>query len=134
MASRATAAVVPGTHEPGFVAAPILQHHVTKEFGRLIHGSVQLPLSVYSMGDLWIIVAREPEGVHGELRWHLSISHPDRHPTWDEIKTARYRLLPADRACAIILPEPEFYVNVAEQDHVFHLHEIVDDSLLWETM
>ena len=47
------------------------------------------------------IRAREPEGIHGELRWHLSISCLDRHPSWDELKTARYRLLPHDVAFAL---------------------------------
>ncbi len=86
------------------------------------------------MGDCRIIRAQEPEGINGEMRWHLSISCPDRHPTWDEIKTARYRLLPHDIAFAMILPPPRFYVNVPAQDHVFHLHEIEDAARPWETM
>ena len=77
----------------------------------------------YVMGDCRIIVAREP-APDDWMFWHLSISCADRHPTWDEIKTARYRLLPIDRTFGMLLPPPEEYVNVPEQDHTFHLHEI----------
>lgn len=55
-------------------------------------------------------------------KWHLSISHKDRYPTWDEIKEARYRLLPDEVTMAMLLPPRSEYVNV--HDHCFHLHEI----------
>ena len=28
--------------------------------------------------------------------WHLSIAHPVRYPSWDEIKAARYEFIPDD--------------------------------------
>lgn len=54
--------------------------------------------------------------------WHLSISHPDRYPTWDEIKEARYEFLPHSLHIAMILPPPSEYVNL--HDNCFHLHEL----------
>jgi hypothetical protein len=51
---------------------------------------------------------------------HLSISHPDRDPTWDEITAARYALLPRLRDCVLLLPPEDEYVNVHE--HCFHVH------------
>lgn len=60
----------------------------------------------------------------GPPRWHLSISCPDRHPSWDEIKTARYRLLGPDLNAAMFLPPAAEYVNVPAQDHVFHVWEV----------
>lgn len=125
---------VPGTHEPGFTEPRFLRHAVPQDLRRTLHGGLPLVLEYWSMGECTILVGHEPEGVNGEMRWHLSISHPSRHPTWDEIKTARYKLLPLDMAFAMILPPPEFYVNVAAQDHVFHLHEIEDTARFWETM
>jgi hypothetical protein len=71
--------------------------------------------------------------VNGELRWHLTISCRDRHPTWDEIKIARYRLLGPDTVMAMLLPPAENYVNLPEQDHVFQLWEIEDSARVWET-
>lgn len=72
-------------------------------------------------GTLVAIVAEEPEG------WHLSISFRDhrhrlsRYPTWDEIRDARYDLLPADLDFVMHLPPPDEYVNVHAT--TFHLHE-----------
>jgi hypothetical protein len=80
----------------------------------------------FALGDCTVLLAREPLGPAGALRWHLSISHPSRYPTWDEIKTARYELTPPEITMAMVLPPPDEYVNVAAQDNVFHLHEVVE--------
>lgn len=80
----------------------------------------------YRLGQCTVFVDQEPAGPGGRLLWHLSISHPRRYPTWDEIKVARYRLTPADVTMAMLLPAPEQYVNVPEQDNVFHLWETED--------
>jgi len=56
-----------------------------------------------------------------KLGWHLSISHPWRYPTWDEIKAARYALTPDNVAMAMILPPSSEFVNVHE--NCFHLYE-----------
>lgn len=80
----------------------------------------------YMIGNCQVFVTLEPAGHGGLLLWHLSISHPRRHPTWDEIKWARYRLLPHGLNFAIFLPPPDEYVNVPEQDHVFHIWECPD--------
>jgi hypothetical protein len=62
---------------------------------------------------------------HGEPHgWHLSISCAHRYPTWEEIKAARYDLLPRDITMAMLLPPPDEYVNV--HPNCFHLHQIED--------
>ena len=53
---------------------------------------------------------------------HLSISHKYRDPTWDEIKTIRYKMLNAKKTYGILLPPKEQYVNIDQ--HCFHLWEI----------
>lgn len=55
-------------------------------------------------------------------KWHLSISHRHRYPTWDEIKFARYEFLPDAKTIAMILPPRNEYVNF--HPNCFHLHEI----------
>lgn len=122
---------IPGTFEPGFVEPKLVEVRPPEQVRHLIQGGVTL--HYFHFGDCSILLGLEPGGVHGELRWHLTISHPHRHPSWDEIKTARYRLLGPDTVIAMILPPPEHYVNVPEQDHVFQLWQIEDDSRLWET-
>lgn len=72
----------------------------------------------YAMGDTRIAVAVELG------RWHMSISCKDRDPTWDEIATARYRLIPDRVTMAMLLPPMREYVNL--HDHVFHLHEMLE--------
>lgn len=54
--------------------------------------------------------------------WHLSISHPTRYPSWDEIKEARYRFVPNEVTMAMLLPPREEYINI--HSNCFHLHEL----------
>jgi hypothetical protein len=62
----------------------------------------------YRWGEVSACVVRE------QGYWHLSISHPRRYPTWDEIYTAWYDLCPdAEQISgAIILPRKSEYVNI----------------------
>lgn len=123
---------IPGTHERGFREDTIHELPLPQEIRDLVHGELPLELHRFTMGECNILLGHEPQGVNGELRWHLTISCPERHPTWDEIKTARYRLLGPDTVMAMILPQADLYVNVPEQDHVFQLWEIEDQARVWE--
>lgn len=75
----------------------------------------EVTMMVFMMNGCRIIVADEPEG------WHLSISRVDRDPSWGEIATARYRLLPEVPTMAMFLPPLSEYVNL--HPFTFHLHE-----------
>jgi len=60
-------------------------------------------------------VEREADG----KRWiHVSVSHRDRVPTWDELTSAKRWLLGPDRWAISILPPEAEYVN----DHPYCLH------------
>ena len=76
---------------------------------------------VFRCGMLTAFVATE------EGKWHLSISHPTRYPKWDEIKSARYDLLPNDKTFALLLPPMEQYVNLDK--NCFHLHELAKEEI-----
>ena len=52
---------------------------------------------------------------------HISISTPNRQPSWKEIKEVKYALLPKIEM-AIILPSEDEYVNLHE--YCFHLYEL----------
>lgn len=124
---------IPGTHEPGFAEQPIVERPVSRAIRAQVHGPyADLPLHAFSMGECNIILGREPVGPDEVPRWHLTISCPDRHPTWDEIKTARYRICGPDTVMAMVLPPTADYVNVATQDHVMQLWEIDDEARVWE--
>lgn len=77
-------------------------------------------LRTYTLGECTVIVTRE------RGRWHLSIAHPARLPTWREVAEARYRLLPADLVCGMILPPKAAYVNIHET--CLHVYEIADPN------
>ena len=53
-------------------------------------------------------------------RTHFSISCDERDPTWEEIASARYALLPRLRDCVMLLPPDDEYVNL--HAHCFHIH------------
>jgi hypothetical protein len=76
-------------------------------------------VTVFSKGGCRVCIAQEHRG--GKLRWHLSISRDDRYPGWEEIKDARYALLPLDLTFAMLLPPPSDYVNA--HPNCFHLWE-----------
>ena len=78
----------------------------------------------YKNGALQVIVTKDPP----DDRWHLSISHPHRYPTWEEIKRARYDLLPDAVTMAMLLPPKSEYVNV--HSNCFHLHEWREKEVL----
>lgn len=80
---------------------------------------------VFQKGGLRAIVSHEDHV--GRMRWHMSISRAHRYPSWEEIKDARYSLLPHEFTFAQILPPPSEWVNV--HPNTFHLWEI--DTAEW---
>lgn len=82
----------------------------------------------YLVGECRVIVSRDP--MHGEYRWHISISHPTRYPTWDEIKTACYGIDALDGLLlAQILAPGDGSEWVDIHKNCFHLYEVHDQVL-----
>ena len=75
-------------------------------------------LRVYQLGECSVIVTRE------HARWHMSIAHRKRYPTWDEVATARYKAIPKDVWMAMMLPPPSEYVN--HHEFCFQLTETAE--------
>jgi hypothetical protein len=59
---------------------------------------------------------------------HVSIAHPGRYPTWDEIHVIKEELF-GERQAMMILPEKALYVNMHK--NCFHLWEM---PFRWEAM
>ena len=87
-------------------------------------------------GHLRAILSCDPCSANGIIRklWHLSVSHvngnfePDRTPTWDELKIAKYQLVPEDVAMVVILPRRTApYVN--SHPTVLHVWESTDKDI-----
>jgi hypothetical protein len=83
---------------------------------------------LYDKGPCQVLVSQEPRPKMGAVRnyWHLSISCRDRYPTWEEIKDARYSLLPMGLTFAQILPPMNEFVNI--HPNCFHLWELDADE------
>ena len=75
-------------------------------------------LSVYKINDdLNVIITVDgPEKIY-----HLSISHQERYPTYDEIKSIKYTFFP-DRHLVMHFPSDKDYVNI--HANCFHLFEL----------
>ena len=76
--------------------------------------------------NLAVICGQEFCGPHGELRWHISVSHAKRNPTWEEIHDLRYRLIPDDAMMVMFLPPKWQYVDLHR--YCFHLFEISEEE------
>ncbi|HEV8639413.1 MAG TPA: hypothetical protein VG370_34830 [Chloroflexota bacterium] len=62
-------------------------------------------------------------------RWlHLSLSHRQRLPTWDELRRTKEAFL-GDRYALTVLPPPDRYVNLAP--HVLHCFALADPRAQW---
>lgn len=87
---------------------------VSESIKGLLGGAAELRAFIY--GETTILLAKEMG------KWHISISHPQRDPTWEEIKHVRYELVPGNATMAMILPPKSEYVNL--HVHCFHLWEV----------
>lgn len=70
----------------------------------------------FVMGRCRIFVSKQRAG------WHLSVSREDRLPTWQELRDARYALVPDEATMALLLPPKAEYVNLHE--FCFQMYEI----------
>lgn len=59
---------------------------------------------------LKVLVTRDT--INGQTRIHMSVSHNDRLPTWDEMKHIREAILPMNRDFICFFPKAEDYVNL----------------------
>jgi hypothetical protein len=57
--------------------------------------------------------------------YHLSIAHPKRLPTWEEVRDIRYELVPDEAVMAMLLPPRADYVNV--HDFCLQMIEVHDE-------
>lgn len=78
---------------------------------------IEPQINTFKMGKVNILVGWSPE-----FGWHISISHPERYPTWDEVAKVRYELVPDEVVMGMILPSKADYINI--HNFCFHLHEL----------
>ena len=79
-----------------------------------------------SLSGCTVLVSRDPIEGAGP-RWHLSMSHHYRLPTWQELGEARDELIPEDVWMMIPHPPRKYWLNY--NPHVLHLQEFSDPPL-----
>lgn len=110
---------------PAFVARPdLVREHETAMRRAGVPAHAFSDVTIGTMGQCRIICAREGT----EKRWHLSISHAFRLPTWDEINAARDACIPADVWLCQPMPPREYWVNL--HAHTLHLWSLKDEELI----
>lgn len=77
---------------------------------------------LYKMGRCRIIITKDPDKDFPDGAWHLSISTADALPSYNEVKRARYGLLPDDIYMAEIFPPLDEFVNLHQ--YTRHLWQI----------
>ena len=81
-----------------------------------LSGLLEPGTKAYRMGRCTVLLSRQRIG------WHLSISRPDKLPTWEEVRDARYALIPDEAVMVMLLPPRVEYVNL--HPNTFQLYEI----------
>lgn len=110
---RKRAAMQYGKGHGGISDLPAIVEITHTSRARAMHSSFpphfRAAVRTYLLGRCLITVT-PPMATDG---WILSIDHPDRYPTWDEIAKARYELMPADALVGMMLPPKEQFINIA---------------------
>ena len=77
--------------------------------------------NIHSKITVMVSAARENDG----RRWvHVSISHPDRLPTWYEMRDVKTWIIGADALAIQVLPRAAEYVNT--HPNCLHLWQCLD--------
>ena len=83
------------------------------------------PPAAFERGELRALVGREPV-VKDDWRWHISLSCPDRVPSWEELANACHELRPGV-TFVIGIPPRSFWLNI--HPHTLHVWESHDPHL-----
>lgn len=112
---------VVGKGHQGNSNLPVIRQPELTTLQKLALRNLQPGTLMFKMGKVSIYVS--PPVTEAGMGWHMSISHPDRYPTWDEVAKAWYELVPdADnRVGAMILPKREDYISI--HNYCFQVHE-----------
>ena len=110
----------------GWVAVSLPEGFI-KQWRKEIARDVDPPLA-YGKGELRALVGREPV-VKDDWRWHISISCPDRVPSWREMSSAVHELRPGV-VFVIGIPPKSWWTNL--HPHTLHAWEVQDPHLVEE--
>lgn len=117
LALAATSAEAAGSHAP-----PPMPAIVEIDQAALLPELRRPRTQAYQCGNLLIF-----RDFSLTLGYRLSVSHPTRQPTWDEIVHIRYGLIPDSAVMAMLLPSRSEYMQAGE--HTFILWQVVGERV-----
>lgn len=85
----------------------------------------QLPTAWEKGGELFALMSRD-EIEPGDVRWHISVQHRERVPTWSEVAATGHELRPGV-VFVLGVPPKSWWINV--HPRVLHLWELRDRAL-----
>src|SRR5215475_10153044 len=91
---------VPGTFSPGFEPPPLYARKIPDATRVLAVQNGWRHLMAWRLGECQVVQFQE-RGADHQWAYRFTVSHASRLPSWDEIKLARYRLLPAGLTFAL---------------------------------
>jgi hypothetical protein len=77
------------------------------------------PFVAYQSDDGVRVIVSGIVEADGKRWWHVSLSRPNRLPTWADVKTVKNLFVGRDRLAIQVLPRQQDYVNY--HPHVLHL-------------
>jgi hypothetical protein len=80
---------------------------------------------IYAWGQIRAVVSLEDDDL-----WHMSVSHPTRPPTLEEIRAAWYELVPDAGWITGALTFPPGAEYAPNYENCFHICELADDENL----
>lgn len=72
------------------------------------------------------VIASGATELDGRRWWHVSVAHPRRLPTWEELREVKDLFIGRDRKAIQVLPRQAEYVNI--HPHCLHLWHCLDDD------
>jgi hypothetical protein len=102
------------------------EHNTLEVWRKRGHPEELPPPRCYRAGPLAAIISRDDLG-EDRLRWHISLAHESRIPTWEELVMAAHDLRPGV-PLVIGIPPRSWWVNV--HPHVLHMTELRDQPLI----
>lgn len=85
-----------------------------------------LLIECYRIGNTAAIVTRENVAAvtdpAADFRWHLSLAHPERRPTWEEFEIGM-KLLPDDQHYGMAFPHSGYAPKNAQAIDIWELHD-----------
>lgn len=109
----------------GWVRRPDMENEITKGQPHMAES-----LTIHVKGEVMAMCNRHPFGnsrMEPDVRWHISVSHAERVPSWEEMADACHAIRPGV-PFVMGVPPRSWWLNL--HPNVLHLWQTKDDNLI----